>query len=140
MTARNGTPSSLYISYESLTDTYSLMNYIKLGGDIMNKKSRKVKTFIKEHKKEILIGTGVVITGGLLIKVKTIANIAMNSLNREERRVLFEIKEIAESIERLDRNAPINKFDRIPRKLKRIEELNEDLLIIRKDINKVKKF
>ena len=54
--------------------------------------------------------------------------------------MLFEIKEIAESIERLDRNAPINKFDRIPRKLKRIEELNEDLLVIRKDINKVKKF
>ena len=80
-TARNGTPSSLYISYESLTDAYSLMNYIKLGGDIMNKKSRKVKTFIKDHKKEILIGTGVVITGGLLLKVKTIANIAMNSLN-----------------------------------------------------------
>lgn len=106
----------------------------------MNKKSRKVKTFIKDHKKEILIGTGVVITGGLLLKVKTIANIAMNSLNREERRVLFEIKEITESIERLDRNAPINKFDRIPRKLKRIEELNEDLLVIRKDINKVKKF
>ena len=51
----------------------------------------------------------------------------MNSLNREERRVLFEQKEIWESIERLDHNAPINKFDRIPRKLKRIEELDMEL-------------
>lgn len=106
----------------------------------MDKKDGKLKTFIEEYKKEILFGTGVVITGGLLIYTKTVAEIALNSLNREERRVLFEQKEIWESIERLDPNAPINKFDRIPRKLKRLEELDVDLLGIRKDKTKITKW
>ena len=102
------------------------------------KENRKVKNFIREHKTEIVIGAGVVISAGLIFKLKSVADVAMNSLNREERRVLFEIKEITESIERLDQNAPINKFDRIPRKLKRIEELKVDLSMIRKDKKKVK--
>lgn len=106
----------------------------------MEQKDRKIKTFVKEHKKEILIGTGIVITGGLLIHLKTVSEIALNSLDREERRVLFERKEIYEAIERLDPNAPINKFDRIPRKLKRIEELDMDLVEITKDKLKVKKW
>lgn len=102
------------------------------------KENRKVKNFIREHKTGIIIGAGVVVSAGLMFKLKSVADVAMNSLNREERRVLFEIKEITESIERLDKNAPINKFDRIPRKLKRIEELKVDLSMIRKDKKKVK--
>ena len=54
--------------------------------------------------------------------------------------MLFEQKEIWESIGRLDHNAPINKFDRIPRKLKRIEELDMELVEIAKDKLKVKRW
>ncbi len=103
------------------------------------KQNGKIKTFIKEHKKEILIGASIAVAGGLSVRFKTIAEIALNSLNREERRIAFEIKEIYESIERLDPTAPINKFDRIPRKLKRIEELTRELLEIQKDKKKVKR-
>lgn len=106
----------------------------------MTDQDGKIKTFIKEHKKELLIGAGVIITGGVILHLRTVSDIAMNSLNREERRVLFEQKEIFESIERLDRNAPINKFDRIPRKLKRIEELDMELVEIAKDKMKVKRW
>ena len=87
----------------------------------MNNQDGKVKKFVKEHKKELLIGAGVLVTGGVLMHLKTVSDIALNSLDREERRALFEQKEILESICRLDANAPINKFDRIPRKLKRLE-------------------
>lgn len=106
----------------------------------MTDQDGKIKTFIKEHKKELLIGAGVIITGGAILHLRTVSDIAMNSLNREERRVLFEQKEIFESIERLDHNAPINKFDRIPRKLKRIEELDMELVEIAKDKMKVKRW
>lgn len=106
----------------------------------MTDQDGKIKTFIKEHKKELLIGAGVIITGGVILHLRTVSDIAMNSLNREERRVLFEQKEIFESIERLDHNAPINKFDRIPRKLKRIEELDMELVEIAIDKMKVKRW
>lgn len=39
--------------------------------------------------------------------------------------------------ERLDKNAPINKFHKIPKRLARIEELEVDLKAVRKQINKV---
>ena len=106
----------------------------------MNNQDGKIKTFVREHKREILIGAGIVIAGGVIIHLKTVSDIALNSLNREERRALFEQKEIWESIERLDQNAPINKFDRIPRKLKRIEELDMELVEIAKDKLKVKRW
>lgn len=106
----------------------------------MDNQDGKIKTFVKEHKREILVGAGIVITGGVILHLRTVSEIAMNSLNREERRVLFEQKEIWESIERLDQNAPINKFDRIPRKLKRIEELDMELVEIAKDKLKVKRW
>lgn len=106
----------------------------------MDNQDGKIKTFVKEHKREILVGAGIVVTGGAILHLRTVSEIAMNSLNREERRVLFEQKEIWESIERLDQNAPINKFDRIPRKLKRIEELDMELVEIAKDKLKVKRW
>ena len=103
-------------------------------------KMEKIKSFVKEYKRELLVGAGIVITGGVILHLRTVSDIAMNSLNREERRVLFEQKEIWESIDRLDHNAPINKFDRIPRKLKRIEELDMELVEIAKDKLKVKRW
>ena len=106
----------------------------------MNNQDGKIKNFVKEHKREILIGACIVISGGVILHLKTVSDIALNSLNREERRALFEQKEIWESIERLDQNAPINKFDRIPRKLKRIEELDMELVEIAKDKLKVKRW
>lgn len=106
----------------------------------MNDQDGKIKSFVKEHKRELLVGAGIIITGGIIVHLKTVSDIAMNSLNREERRVLFEQKEIWESIDRLDHNAPINKFDRIPRKLKRIEELDMELVEIAKDKLKVKRW
>lgn len=106
----------------------------------MNDRDGKIKSFVKEHKRELLVGAGIIITGGVIVHLKTVSDIAMNSLNREERRVLFEQKEIWESIDRLDHNAPINKFDRIPRKLKRIEELDMELVEIAKDKLKVKRW
>lgn len=106
----------------------------------MNDQDGKIKSFVKEHKRELLVGAGIVITGGVILHLRTVSDIAMNSLNREERRVLFEQKEIWESIDRLDHNAPINKFDRIPRKLKRIEELDMELVEIAKDKLKVKRW
>ena len=105
------------------------------------KENGKVKTFIKEHKYEILLGAGLLATG-LTIKyckkdIADLVEIAMESLQREERRIDFEIKELYESIERLDKDAPINKFDRIPRRLARIEELEIDLKNVRNKIDKV---
>lgn len=35
----------------------------------MKEKFEKAKTFVKEHKKEILIGTGLVIAGGVIFVV-----------------------------------------------------------------------
>lgn len=106
----------------------------------MNDQDGKIKSFVKEHKRELLVGAGIIITGGVILHLRTVSDIAMNSLNREERRVLFEQKEIWESNDRLDHSAPINKFDRIPRKLKRIEELDMELVEIAKDKLKVKRW
>ena len=63
--------------------------------------------------------------------------IALESLQREERRISFELEELRESIERLKPDAPINKFDKIPRRLARIEELEMELKRIRELIDKV---
>lgn len=104
----------------------------------MENKKEKIKAFVCEHKKEILIGVAIIATGGVTLKMGVIHQVAMNSLNREERRILFEKKEILESIERLDHNAPINRFHKIPRRLKRIEELDVDLLTIKEDKKKIK--
>ena len=105
------------------------------------KKLDNVKQFVKEHKYEIILGTGVVIAGVSIIyckkHIKELTEIALESLQREERRVLFELEELRESIERLKPDAPINKFDKIPRRLARIEELEMELKRIRELIDKV---
>ena len=61
----------------------------------------------------------------------------MDSLLREERRIELELKGLHESIELLDKNTPIDDFDMIPRRLARIEELEIDLMNVRKEISKV---
>lgn len=102
---------------------------------------KDVKDFVKEHKYEIILGTGLVITGTTLIYFKQditkLTEIAINSLDREERRIVFEIQDIYDSIERLDDTKPINKFHKIPKRLARIEELKVDLLHIKKEKKKV---
>ena len=108
---------------------------------MFKEKCEKVKTFVKDHKYEIILGTGLVITG-ITIKyckkdIVDLVKIAMDSLLREERRIEFELKELYESIERLDKDAPINKFDIIPERLARMEELEMDLILVRKAISKV---
>lgn len=55
----------------------------------MNDQDGKIKSFVKEHKRELLVGAGIIITGGVILHLRTVSDIAMNSLNREERRVLF---------------------------------------------------
>lgn len=104
---------------------------------------KETRNFVKEHKYEIIFGTGFVIVGAALIYCKQdiskLTEIALNSLDREERRIKFEIQDIWDSIERLDDTKPINKFHKIPKRLARIEELEVDLLYIQKEINKVKK-
>lgn len=104
---------------------------------------KEAKKFVKDHKYEIVFGTGFVIVGAALICCKQdivkLAEIALNSLDREERRVKFEIQDIWESIERLDDTKPINKFHKIPKRLARIEELQVDLLHIQKEKDKVMK-
>lgn len=108
---------------------------------MFKEKYRKVKTFVKDHKYEIILGTGVIIAGVAIKNYKEtiadLAEIALDSLLSDERRIMFELQELRESIVRLDKDAPINKFDRIPRRLARIEELEVDLKEVRKNISKV---
>lgn len=110
---------------------------------------KETRNFVKKHKYEIIFGTGFVIVGTALLYYKNdllsskqqlakLTEIALNSLDREERRIKFEIQDIWDSIERLDDTKPINKFHKIPKRLARIEELEVDLLYIQKEIKKVK--
>lgn len=104
---------------------------------MLKEKFEKVKNFVKEHKSQLLLGTTSVISIALVIleekSKEQCIEIGGRSLDREEKRILFEIKEIEESIERLDKDAPINKFDRIPRKKARINELNLEYEEVQKD-------
>ena len=104
---------------------------------------KETGNFVKEHKYEIIFGAGFVIVGAALIYYKQdmakLTEIALNSLDREERRIKFEVQDIWDSIERLDGTKPINKFHKIPRRLARIAELENDLHFIQKEKNKVMK-
>lgn len=104
---------------------------------MLKEKFEKAKNFVKEHKSQLLLGTTSVISIALVIleekSKEQCIEIGGRSLDREEKRILFEIKEIEESIERLDKDAPINKFDRIPRKKARINELNLEYEEVQKD-------
>lgn len=104
---------------------------------MLKEKFEKAKNFVKEHKSQLLLGTTTVISIALVVleekSKEQCIEIGGRSLDREEKRILFEIKEIEESIERLDKDAPINKFDRIPRKKARINELNLEYEEVQKD-------
>lgn len=104
---------------------------------MLKEKFQKAKKFVKEHKYQFLLGATTVISITLVIleekSKEQCQQIGGRSLDREEKRILFEIKEIEESIERLDKNVPINKFDRIPRKEARINELNLEYEEVQKD-------
>ena len=104
---------------------------------MLKEKFQKAKNFVKEHKCQLLLGAATTISITLVIleeiSKEQCKQIGGRSLDREEKRILFEIKEIEESIERLDKDAPINKFDRIPRKEARINELNLEYEEVQKD-------
>lgn len=104
---------------------------------MLKEKFQKAKNFVKEHKSQLLLGTATTISITLVVleemAKEQCKEIGGRSLDREEKRILFEIKEIEESIERLDKDAPINKFDRIPRKEARINELNLEYEEVQKD-------
>lgn len=104
---------------------------------MLKEKFKKAKNFVKEHKSQLLLGAATIISITLVIleenSKEQCKEIGGRSLDREEKRILFEIKEIEESIERLDKDAPINKFDRIPRKKARINELNLEYEEVQKD-------
>ena len=104
---------------------------------MLKEKFKKAKNFVKEHKSQLLLGATTIISITLVIleenSKEQCKEIGGRSLDREEKRILFEIKEIEESIERLDKDAPINKFDRIPRKKARINELNLEYEEVQKD-------
>ena len=104
---------------------------------MLKEKFEKAKNFVKEHKSQLLLGTTSVISIALVIleekSKEQCIEIGGRSLDREEKRILFEMEEIEESIERLDKDAPINKFDRIPRKKARINELNLEYEEVQKD-------
>ena len=104
---------------------------------MLKEKFQKAKNFVKEHKSQLLLGAATTISITLVIleemAKEQCKEIGGRSLDREEKRILFEIKEIEESIERLDKDAPINKFDRIPRKEARINELNLEYEEAQKD-------
>ena len=109
---------------------------------MLKEKFQKAKNFVKEHKSQLLLGAATTISITLVIleemAKEQCKEIGGRSLDREEKRILFEIKEIEESIERLDKDAPINKFDRIPRKEARINELNLEYEEVQKDKELIK--
>lgn len=114
---------------------------------MLKEKAKKSMEYVRTHKAEIVIG--VVTTGALiylgynykdvsskLVKVKSVAK---NSLERELRRIDFEIDELKDSIDRLDPSININKYCRIPERNARIEELIIEKTNIYEDLEKIKK-
>ena len=104
---------------------------------MLKEKIEKTKEFVKERKAEIILGGTLAVTVSTLIirelMLKNAKGIGWRSLDREEKRIMFEIDDIADSIERLDKNAPINKFHKIPVREARINELMIELDEVRKD-------
>lgn len=104
---------------------------------MLKEKIEKTKEFVKEHKVEFLLGGTLVVTAATSIIreliLKNAKEIGWRSLDREEKRILFEIYDIGNSIERLDKNVPINKFHKIPVREARINELKIELDEVRKD-------
>lgn len=118
---------------------------------MLKEKFNKAKDYIKEHKVEISLavaGTGLVIMGCKLnhktkilnsidIRLGKVTSVAKRSIDREIKRVIFEIDELKESISRLDDTININKFSRIPERQARIEELTIQLKELYLEKNKI---
>lgn len=109
---------------------------------MLKEKLIDVKDFIKINKGKVILGTVVVVSGVALVickkDIKEVKDIAIESLERELDRINFEKVELTESIARLKQDAPINKFDRIPRREARIAELDRDAREIISKLIKVK--
>lgn len=113
---------------------------------MLKEKVKKSMEYVRTHKAEIVIG--VATTGALLYlgynykdvtsKLTKVKSIAKNSLERELSRIDFEIDEIKNSIDRLDPNAHINKYYRIPERNARIEELIIQKTKVYEDLEKIK--
>lgn len=111
---------------------------------MLKEKFEKCKEYVMEHKTEILIGAGMLVVTAVVgtvigvkcknlsTKLQTIGDIAEGSLERELSRNRHEQTALVESIERLDKNAPINIYNKIPKREARIAEL----IIQEKDILK----
>lgn len=106
---------------------------------------KETRKFIKEHKIEIVIGGIVLTVGGILLykhldikqqvevlkkgqemlknNVKKNGEIAREALRLHIERIDTEIELLQDSIDRLNPDAPINKFHKIPERIAKIEEL-----------------
>lgn len=105
---------------------------------MLKERFEKCRNFVKEHKTEIIIG-GITITVTVAAcmgyninkerieelerKVAKNGKIAKESLKLHLERIDFEIDALEESIERLDPEVSINKFENIPKRKQKINEL-----------------
>ena len=71
-------------------------------------------------------------------RLDTACQLALNSLQREKDRILFEIDELQNYIAKLDQTKTINVFHRIPEKEKMIETLKEQLKQIEFDTSVIR--
>ena len=141
---------------------------------MLKEKREQIKTFVKEHKAELLLGAvsvsiiavlgvkcnkdskviqtlttelkdmktkfdwrGVVITD-LEIGMENIYRMFSDSLDREQCRIVFEMKALQEYIDNLDKTIKINQIVNIPNAKERINELSIQLQNILKDSEKAK--
>lgn len=141
---------------------------------MLKEKREQIKTFVKEHKTELLLGAvsigtiavlgvkcnkdskviqtlttelkdmktkfdwrGVVITD-LEIGMENIYRMFSDSLDREQCRIVFEMKALQEYIDNLDKTIKINQIVNIPNAKERINELSIQLQNILKDSEKAK--
>ena len=141
---------------------------------MLKEKYEQVKTFVKEHKTELLLGAvsvgtitilgfkcnkdskviqtlttdlkdmkdkfdwrGMVITN-LEIGLENIYQMFSGSLNREQCRIVFEMKALQEYIDNLDKEIKINQIVDIPEAKERLNELSIQLTDLLKDSEKAK--
>ena len=141
---------------------------------MLKEKYEQVKTFVKEHKTELLLGAvsvgtitilgfkynkdskviqtlttdlkdmkdkfdwrGMVITN-LEIGLENIYQMFSGSLDREQCRIVFEMKALQEYIDNLDKEIKINQIVNIPKAKERLNELSIQLTDLLKDSEKAK--
>lgn len=118
---------------------------------MLKEKYESCKNFVKEHKTEIVIGAVAIAVGGIAIcigydkyketieeltrKVTKNGKIAREALLLHLDRIDFEIEALEESIERLDPESNINKFNNIPKRKAKIAELYLQRLTILNKLN-----